>query len=363
MRAWLASATIHAAALGLLVACAAPEPFPQRPNLDGDLPYAALSEYRLFEGPLAEQRPSQGVWPYEPVSALWSDHAEKLRFLVLPEGETITLPGPTSEGGEPAVGTEPWDFPERTVLVKTFGFRDVLGDDASARRLIETRLLIKRDARWQGVVYLWNDEQTDARRIVAGHDTEVAFVEGGESVTLPYSVPNENQCKNCHEQCDDNRPLGPVTAQMNHDGQLAMLAALGAFSSTPDEAALPAWVDPFGEADLELRARSYLGANCAHCHNPCGQGGPSGLVLEPSETDPIRFGVCKPPVAAGKGAGGRPYDVVPGHPELSIMTYRMESTDPEVKMPELPNRLPDAAGVALITEWIAAMQPAGCPGL
>lgn len=360
MRAWLASALLHAGAVALLVACAAPEPFPLRPDLEGDMPYASLSDYRLFEGPLAEQRPSQGVWPYEPVSALWSDHAEKLRFVVLPEGETITLP----EGSvEEQVGTEPWGFPDRTVLVKTFGFRDVLGDETSARRLIETRLLIKRDERWHGVVYLWNDEQTDARRVVAGHDTDVAFVEGGESVTLPYSVPNENQCKNCHEQCDDNRPLGPVTAQMNHDGQLAMLAALGAFSSTPDEASLPAWVDPFGEAELELRARSYLGANCAHCHNPCGQGGPSGLVLEPSESDPIRFGVCKPPVAAGKGAGGRPYDVVPGHPELSIMTFRMESTDPEVKMPELPNRLPDAAGVALVTEWIAAMQPAGCPGL
>jgi hypothetical protein len=39
----------------------------------------------------------------------------------------------------------------------------------------------------------------------------------------------------------------------------------------------------------------------------------------------------------------------------------MASTDPEIKMPELPNLRSDAAGVALIAEWIAGMSPAGCP--
>jgi hypothetical protein len=38
----------------------------------------------------------------------------------------------------------------------------------------------------------------------------------------------------------------------------------------------------------------------------------------------------------------------------------MESTDPEVKMPELPNRLPHTAGAELVREWIAAMPPRLC---
>jgi len=70
--------------------------------------------------------------------------------------------------------------------------------------------------------------------------------------------------------------------------------------------------------------------------------------------------VCKGSVAAGQGAGGRSYDVQPGEPDESIIVYRMESTDPEVKMPELPNRLPHAAGVALVREWIASMPPRAC---
>jgi hypothetical protein len=46
---------------------------------------------------------------------------------------------------------------------------------------------------------------------------------------------------------------------------------------------------------------------------------------------------------------------VPGDPENSIILYRMNSLDPEIKMPELPNRVIDAQGVQLIHDWIAAM--------
>jgi hypothetical protein len=119
-------------------------------------------------------------------------------------------------------------------------------------------------------------------------------------------------------------------------------------------------VDPHGDAPLDARARSYLHANCSHCHRPGGGGGVSGLVLLEWEHDPNKNGVCKGPVAAGPGTGGFGYDIVPGLPEESIMIFRMGSTDPEIKMPELPNRIPDAEGIALVGAWIAAMQPPGC---
>ena len=63
----------------------------------------------------------------------------------------------------------------------------------------------------------------------------------------------------------------------------------------------------------------------------------------------------KPPVAAGIGSGGREYDIVPGQPDQSILTYRIASTHPGVMMPELGKRLVHEEGVALVRQWIAAM--------
>ncbi|MDP6946895.1 MAG: hypothetical protein QF464_22285, partial [Myxococcota bacterium] len=119
-------------------------------------------------------------------------------------------------------------------------------------------------------------------------------------------------------------------------------------------------VDPFGDAPLEERARSYLDANCGHCHQPGGNGGASGLVLLASEREPVKNGICKAPVAAGPGSGERHFDIVPGVPDESILMLRMESTDPEVKMPEIPNRLPHEPGIALIRAWIQSLPQDGC---
>ena len=45
------------------------------------------------------------------------------------------------------------------------------------------------------------------------------------------------------------------------------------------------------------------------------------------------------------------------------MVFRMNSTDPEIKMSELPNRVINTAGVELISAWIAAMPPHECGAL
>ncbi len=175
-------------------------------------------------------------------------------------------------------------------------------------------------------------------------------------------MPNAEQCKTCHAGEGQFSLLGPFTAQLNHGTQLADLAGAGLFAAAPPAAAeLPAFVAPSdAAASLEDRARAYLHANCSHCHRSDGVAGASGLHLTWDETDPTRLGVCKTPAAAGAGNGGLDHDVVPGAPEDSILVFRMASTEPAIKMPELPNRLVDAAGVALMTEWIAGMDPVDC---
>jgi hypothetical protein len=99
--------------------------------------------------------------------------------------------------------------------------------------------------------------------------------------------------------------------------------------------------------------------NCANCHNERGPARTSGLYLELAATDPTGLGICKPPVAAGGGSGGRAYSIVPGQPDQSIMLFRIESIEPEIKMPELGRNLVFSEGAALIRAWIAAM-PGTC---
>jgi uncharacterized repeat protein (TIGR03806 family) len=329
---------------------------PSGPTIvQSELPYARLSEYGFFVGDPAELTPAPGVFEYTVNAPLFADNSSKGRFLWLPEGEQITL----TEQDE-------WDLPTGAIVIKTFFF-----DTGAGYRVIETRLLERKaDGNWHSHIYQWDEAQTDATYVRAGADVTVTVTgpDGGEQEQL-YLVPDENACGSCHERDDTLRLLGVTTHQLNttveRDGvsvnQLTWLAEQGVIAgAAPDPAALPAFPDPYGDADLEARARAYLHGNCSHCHRPGGGGGASGLSFLAWETQSISTGVCKVPAAAGPGAGGRPLDIVPGRPEDSIVVFRMASTDPEIKMPEVPTLLSDADGVALITEWIASMPPNDC---
>ncbi|MCA6282594.1 MAG: hypothetical protein IM658_02775, partial [Phenylobacterium sp.] len=118
---------------------------------------------------------------------------------------------------------------------------------------------------------------------------------------------------------------------------------------------LAAWDDP--RQSLDARARAYLDVNCAHCHSPSGSASNSGLFLTAEETRPSALGVGKPPVAAGRGAGDLAVGIDPGHPERSILAFRMASGEPGVMMPELGRALIHEEGVALISAWIGEMAP------
>src|SRR5690606_2983852 len=106
---------------------------------------------------------------------------------------------------------------------------------------------------------------------------------------------------------------------------------------------------------LEQRARTYLEINCAHCHQRGGSGDTSGLFLTADEPSPTRLGVCKPPVAAGRGTAGHRFSIVPGAPEQSILVSRIKSTEVGVLMPELGRSRVHEEGLALVSAWIASM--------
>jgi hypothetical protein len=118
---------------------------------------------------------------------------------------------------------------------------------------------------------------------------------------------------------------------------------------------LPVWAARNDGYETAALARGYLDVNCAHCHQPGGGASNSGLDLRWEQDDPYALGIRKPPVAAGRGAGGHAFSVEPGDPDASITVYRMSSTEPGIAMPELGRSTNDAHGIAAVRAWIAEM--------
>ncbi|HRR10032.1 MAG TPA: SO2930 family diheme c-type cytochrome [Rhodothermales bacterium] len=315
-------------------------------------PKIKLSEYGFFEGPMANLKPTDRVFPYELNAPLFTDYAHKSRFIRLPENTTI---GYQSNG--------PLAFPIGTVLIKNFYYPADSRKPTEKRRILETRLLVHEANGWKALPYIWNVDQTDAVLEVAGGRLDISWTQpDGTTQNLNYVVPNMNQCKGCHESELRITPIGPSAKQLNLSGpdgqnQLAGWASAGWLRELPSPTDLPKLAD-YRNTNLSLadRARAYLDGNCAHCHNPKGPGSTSGLFLDTSETDPAKLGVFKAPIAAGKGAGNLQFSILPGKPESSILVYRMQSLDPGVMMPELGRKMVDQEGVALIRNWIRGMK-------
>ncbi|MEZ0610362.1 SO2930 family diheme c-type cytochrome [Fibrella sp. WM1] len=322
-----------------------------------------LSEYGFFVGNLADQQPAEGVVPYRLNTPLFSDYAEKLRFVKLPAGLSARYDA-----------REVMDFPVGTTIIKTFYFPVDFRDAAKGRRLMETRLLIRNESGWKALEYVWNDAQTDAVLEVAGDRKTVRYVDAaGRTHEQLYVMPNLNQCKSCHNRNEVLMPIGPTARQLNgpfdygtgpenqltHWQKTSLLtdpASAGQASSIDPATAprAPVWNDP-ATGTLAERARIYLDINCAHCHRPDGPASTSGLNLTMHEQNPTAWGLHKTPVAAGRGSGGHQYDIVPSKPNESILLYRMESTDPGVMMPEVARKVAHREGIALIREWIEKM--------
>ncbi|QDT64901.1 parallel beta-helix domain-containing protein [Calycomorphotria hydatis] len=315
-----------------------------------------LSDWELFVGDGRSQHPADGVIPYQMNTQLFSDYATKYRFIKLPVGKTITYHD-----------EEVFDFPVGTAIAKTFSYPADMRNPGSDERLLETRVEFLNEAGWYGASYVWNDEQDEAYLALGGAGLRATWIHrDGDRRDIHYEVPNANQCISCHSNNEKYRPIGPTARSLNrdfpesasyHGNQLKQLAEMGLLTGVPRSEAIPALArfDDPTTGTVEARARAWLDVNCAHCHSPEGSARTSGLDLRISQSNPAKFGVWKSPVAAGKGTGGRSYDVVPGKPDSSIMLYRLESDEAGVRMPNLARSLVQDESVALIREWISQM--------
>jgi hypothetical protein len=180
-----------------------------------------------------------------------------------------------------------------------------------------------------------------------------------------WDFPSEAQCLQCHNQAA-GRTLGLEIGTLNGNfgypagrtaNQLTTLNFIDtltpALTQTP--AQLPAIPDPAGSAPLEQRARAWLHSNCSYCHRP---GGPTTVDLDLRY--PTALGAtntCNVAPSRGDLGIANARLIAPGNAALSIIVNRANRRDSN-GMPPLSTHLVDAAGVALLTQWVNSLT--GC---
>lgn len=331
----------------------APEAKLEEEIADGKFPYKRLSTYGFFSGEINLLKPAEGVILYKPASSLFTDYAVKTRFVHFPDSVKA------------AITDDKLNLPKGTTLIKNFYYPVDFRNPEGERRIIETRLMIHEERGWQAYPYIWNESQTDAVLKVVGGEIEVKYVDiQGKDQIINYLVPNKNQCKSCHNINEVLAPIGVKVQHLNNNqdfgngskNQLAHWTELGKLEGFLGESSHPVMID-YEDSSLPLndRAMAYLDINCAHCHSAKGPASTSGLFLTYDQTDPMKLGINKTPVAAGFGAGKYKFDIVPGEADVSIITHRMNSTQVGVAMPELGRTTIHQEGVELIRDWINSL--------
>ena len=354
-----------------------------------------LSETGLFRS-VAEHELHSALIPYSVNVPQWTGDAIQERYLALP-------------GAEPHIdfsAAEAWDFPEGTVLIKSLGW-DIIRNGKLSRYWVETQLLTKQHGEWVGYTYAWNDDQTDAMLVAAeGTDLSVPVPSSAGVGKQVWRFSSRSQCMGCHSRAG-GYVLGTSTSQMNrlHDhggvavNQLQLLEDLDLFhvnwkrkatnelrgqlialgidkkqageradqltklsdqrrasaailldKSPRDYRRLIPTDDP--SATAAERAKSYLHANCAHCHKSSGGGnaqinlsfGVSGKVLQLIDVKPMHatFDIHDARLVA------------PGDPYRSVLYYRL-ATVGGGRMPRIGSYGVDHGALGLMRKWIREM--------
>jgi uncharacterized repeat protein (TIGR03806 family) len=282
-------------------------------------------------------KPAGGLIPYEVNAPLWSDGADKRRWLAIPDGTQIHV---NSDGH--------WALPVGSVLMKEFSL--------NGQRL-ETRLLVHHDdGDWAGYTYVWDDNGTDATLI----DGRLQKVYG----TQTWTFPGRADCLACHTTAA-GRSLGPDTRQFNRDivypdgryaNQLDTLAHLGMLDTAIMSPG--AFVSYSGTDPVDVRARTYLHANCSHCHRPGSTAGNFTAANFLYDTAFADMNICNVnPIQGNLGIAGAKL-LAPGDTASSLVSVRMHRTD-EYRMPKVGSSVVDPVGTQVVDGWISSLTT--CP--
>jgi hypothetical protein len=298
---------------------------------------ARLSQTGLYAD-FASRTLSAGILSYLPRYELWSDGAQKKRYLQLPAGGQIDT-----------AHADNWTFPVNTKVWKEF---DVGG------KVVETRLLWKQPTGWWKVAYEWLADGSDAVAVPNGDPNALG---------TSHDVPSQQDCHNCHDSVADVL-IGVSAMQLgasDGDGSLANLVAAGAISQP-----LPKATFDVPGTGVVRDALGYMHGNCGHCHSdisPVKYQTPLRLRILVTDTDPLLTDAYTTTIdqkdvhGFDTDAGPVTISVVPGDPEHSELWWRMTQRG-DLGMPHICTKVVDAAGTATIHDWILQMSQTGDAG-
>jgi len=310
-----------------------------------------LSQTGVFAD-LPALQPAAGLLPYSVNSPLWSDGAVKSRWVAL---ATNAVVGFASSGR--------WSFPAGTVFVKHFSL-PVDDTDPKVLRRLETRLLV-RDASGAvyGASYKWRADNSDADLVNAGFTEDVAVKTATGSRVQKWFYPGRQDCLTCHTSISGG-VLGVNTRQLNgdfvypatgiRDNQLRVWSHLALFDKPVADKnlpLLPRLVNVTNTlANLNTRVRSYLDANCSHCHQP---GGAGAFFDARFDTPLAKQNLINGPVQNPLGIAGAKV-IMPGDTNKSLLFHRVSMLG-QNQMPPIAKNVIDDQAVAVIAKWISSM--------
>jgi len=233
----------------------------------------------------------------------------------------------------------------------------------NVRRRLETRFIVcDSTGSVYGVTYKWRPDNSDAD-LLATNVTELIPIKTASGMrTQSWYYPSRQDCRICHTDLAGG-VLGVKTRQMNcdfsfpsgfKDNQLRAWNHAGLFKPELKESEIARLPRLAAMADaakpIEERARSYLDANCAHCHRPNG----TVAMFDARYHTPLeRQNLIEGPVLIDQGVD-KARAIAPNDPWRSIVLMRLNSVE-GMKMPPLAHQVLDQEGCGLIKEWILSM--------
>ncbi len=328
------------------------EPFPEDTTgvqFDINLvPYPKLSDYQIFIGDMKDQEPNERVLPYSLITTLFTDYALKKRFLWMPEGVSANY----------ITDSEVFDFPNGTITIKNFYYDNVLPDLST--RIVETRIMFKKNDAWEFAEYVWNEDQTEAYLDFDGSFTDISWVaDDNTEKTVNYRIPSESQCLTCHKDQDIPLLIGPKPQNMDKihtysDGsmnQLEKWVEKGFLNNDypTDINTMVDWEDT--SQDISDRMRSYVDVNCAHCHRENSHCSYRSMRFAYSESDlDENMGICVVPDENINPT--LTHIIAKGNIERSMVYYRMNTNIESERMPLIGRSMIHEEALIMMEEYI-----------
>ena len=294
-----------------------------------------ISSLKIYKGDTKDLIPNSWYTDFEGATDLFTDSCEKQDLIYIPEGKKI-IP--------PTVGSGLPTFPSGTIFLKTFYYYNDKRNPSLGKKIIETRVILFANGKWEGVTYAWNDQMTNAYAVKNGKSYDISYFDKeGKSHNFTFNIAKQGGCMECHTEVNTGyfMPIGFKMKYINTTriaepfiNQITYFQQIGKMEQADPTKFISVAKKYDLNEPLEKRVRGYLSANCAYCHNP------NGTAWSRSD---LNFEYEVP--LDSTGIIDRKTDII----------NRMLSKDPKKWMPKVHSTLIDYQQIELIKQYFSQL--------